>query len=146
MTCETIIRPRALKQGGGNGFDRKAGRTEGEPRPDPVEDEERRELLCRGCRSPITRRDLAMEISGSHRHVFFNPHGLVFELGCFASAKNVIPQGPRTDEFTWFPGYEWQVVTCSGCSGQLGWRYTSADGGFFGLIVAALTEDSAQRP
>lgn len=144
MACETIIRPRGLKQGGGNGFDRRPARREGDPASDPardpLKDEERRELVCRSCRAPITRRDLAMEVNGSHRHVFFNPHGLVFELGCFASAKNVLPLGPRTDEFTWFPGYAWQAVACSGCSGQLGWRYTAPGGGFFGLILAALTE------
>ena len=103
-------------------------------------------LICRACRSRITRRDLGMEVNGSHRHVFFNPHGDVFELGCFASAKNLVPTGPKTDEFTWFPGYVWQVVACTGCSTQLGWRYTGKGGGFFGLILTALAEDATGKP
>ncbi|MEF2231620.1 MAG: cereblon family protein [Pseudodesulfovibrio sp.] len=143
--CETILRPRALRRGGGNGFDRPSGRPEGGARSEAAESGDRRELVCRECRMPITRPDLAMEINGSHRHVFFNPHGLVFELGCFASARNVLTHGARTDAFTWFPGYEWQVATCTGCSAQLGWRYTSPDGGFFGLIAAALAEDDGRR-
>jgi len=98
-------------------------------------------LVCRACRSRITRRDLGMEINGRHRHVFFNPDGLVFELGCFASARNLTPGGPETGEFTWFPGYRWQVVLCTGCSSQLGWRYVGDDGGFFGLILKALMEE-----
>ncbi|WP_319582779.1 cereblon family protein [uncultured Pseudodesulfovibrio sp.] len=98
-------------------------------------------LVCRVCHSRITRRDLGMAINGSRRHVFFNPDGLVFELGCFASARNLTPAGPETDEFTWFPGYRWQVVLCTGCSTQLGWRYVGADGGFFGLILKALMEE-----
>lgn len=104
-----------------------------------------RVLVCKLCRSRITRRDLAMEVDGQHRHVFFNPHGIVFELGCFASAKNVVPAGPKTDEFTWFPGYSWQVVACTGCATQLGWRYTGKDGGFFGLIVKALIEEEGRK-
>ena len=108
---------------------------------DPVEAEIGGVLVCRACRSRITRRDLGMEINGRHRHVFFNPDGLVFELGCFASAKNLSPAGPETGEFTWFPGYRWQVVLCTGCSTQLGWRYVGDEGGFFGLILKALMEE-----
>lgn len=110
--------------------------------PEPSAGEGGRRLVCKACRTRITRRDLGMEIDGKHHHVFFNPHGYVFELGCFASAKNVIPTGPRTDEFTWFPGYAWQVVACAGCNSQLGWRYISPTaGGFFGLILNALIEE-----
>lgn len=102
-------------------------------------------LVCKACRSKITRRDLGMKVDGNHRHVFFNPHGEVFEVGCFASAKNILPTGPRTDEFTWFPGFEWQAVACTGCLGQLGWRYTGNNGGFFGLIITALAEEIGTR-
>lgn len=105
-----------------------------------------RVLVCKLCRSTITRRDLGMEIDGKHQHVFFNPHGYVFELGCFASAKNVVPAGPKSEEFTWFPGYAWQVVACTGCATQLGWRYTGQGGGFFGLIVNALIEEEGRKP
>lgn len=104
-----------------------------------------RKLVCKVCRSVITRHDLAMEVDGKHRHVFFNPHGYVFELGCFASARNVAAAGPRTDEFTWFPGYAWQVVACADCATQLGWRYTGKDGGFYGLITSALIEEEGRR-
>lgn len=109
---------------------------------EPVPDEDRRVLVCRTCRTRITRRDLGMSVDGQHRHVFFNPHGLVFEVGCFASARNVVPAGPRIDEYTWFPGYAWQAVGCTGCMSHLGWRYTGGEGGFYGLILTMLTEHS----
>jgi len=105
-----------------------------------------RKLVCKLCRSVITRQELGMEVNGQHRHVFFNPHGYVFELGCFASAKNVVPTGPKTDEFTWFPGLTWQVVACAHCASQLGWRYTGGDGGFYGLILTALIEEEGRKP
>ena len=118
------------------------GRSTPEENPETGTSEGGRVLLCKTCRSKITRRDLGMKIDGKHRHVFFNPHGYVFELGCFASAKNVIPTGPKTDEFTWFPGFTWQVIGCTGCSTQIGWRYTSdTQGGFFGLILVNLVEE-----
>lgn len=104
-----------------------------------------RKLVCKLCRSVITRRELGMEVNGQHRHVFFNPHGYVFELGCFASAKNVVPTGPKTDEFTWFPGYVWQVVACAHCASQLGWRYAKDGGGFYGLILTALIEEEGRK-
>ncbi len=105
-----------------------------------------RALFCKNCRSKITRRALGMRIDGQHRHVFFNPHGLVFEIGCFASARNVAVTGPKTDEFTWFPGYIWQAVGCTGCSTMLGWRYSGSKGGFFGLILNALIEEEDIGP
>ncbi len=70
----------------------------------------------------ITRRELAMRIDGKHRHVFSTrTAGLRNRLLCLG--ENIIPGGPKTDEFTWFPGYAWQAVGCSGCSSMLGWRY-----------------------
>ncbi len=104
-----------------------------------------RKLVCKTCRTVITRPDLGMEVDGKHRHVFFNPHGYVFELGCFASARNVIPTGPKTEEFTWFPEYAWQFVACAGCQAQLGWRYTGNKGGFYGLILKSLIEEEGRK-
>ncbi|MEZ7198472.1 cereblon family protein [Pseudodesulfovibrio karagichevae] len=149
IRCKTPERALRREQGreppsgdspGGPGPDEKPGEGPGE-RLKPVDAETGGVLVCRACRSRITRPDLGMKVNGRHRHVFFNPEGLVFELGCFASARNLSPAGPETDEFTWFPGYRWQVVLCTGCSTQLGWRYVGADSGFFGLILKALLEE-----
>lgn len=119
---------------------------DGAPDPDSNPDTARPVLVCRVCRTVVTRPDLAVKVDGSHRHVFFNPHGLVFDLGCFASARNVLPTGPRTDEFTWFAGYRWQAVVCAGCAGLLGWRYTGQEHAFFGLILPALIETGEDHP
>lgn len=122
------------------------GVPDGSPDPDSNPDTARPVLVCRACRTVVTRPELAVEVNGSHRHVFFNPHGFVFDLGCFASARNVLPTGPRTDEFTWFAGYRWQAVVCAGCAGLLGWRYTGQGHAFFGLILPALTETGEDHP
>ncbi|MUM77662.1 hypothetical protein GKC30_08455 [Pseudodesulfovibrio sp. F-1] len=109
--------------------------------PDPA----RPALACRVCRTVVTARQLAVTVGGAHRHVFFNPHGHVFEIGCFASARNILPSGPPTAEFSWFAGYAWQAVLCAGCAGMLGWRFTGQDPAFFGLILPALVEVEEPR-
>ena len=146
MTATCKHRLRALRDDDRQPEKVARGRVAPENEPAPDEGGRGTVLVCRVCRSRITRRDLSMEVDGSHRHVFFNPHGEVFEVGCFASAKNMLPSGPKTDEFTWFPGYMWQAVACTGCISQLGWRYTGKGGGFFGLILAALAEEITGTP
>lgn len=143
-TCKTLTR--ALRDESDKARTPDSGHIEPEKHDEPDVTESGGVLVCRACRSRITRRELGMEVNGSYRHVFFNPSGDVFELGCFASAKNTIPTGPKTDEFTWFPGFQWQVVSCTGCATQLGWRYTGKGGGFFGLILSTLMEELGGKP
>ena len=78
-------------------------------------------------------------VAGAHRHVFANPQGHVFEIGCFAAAPGCAAVGPPSSDFSWFPGTLWQVVICVACGLHLGWCYTQSDGGtFFGLILDRL--------
>jgi len=116
------------------------GDTAPESTPEAITGENDRPLACKQCLTNITRRDLAMTVDDKHKHVFFNPAGQVFEVGCFAAAKNIKMHGVKTEEFTWFPGYSWQVATCTACNAQLGWRYTNNSSGFFGLILSMLVE------
>jgi len=98
-------------------------------------------LLCAVCRTTITWKEASISINGSQSHVFLNPSGMVFEVGCFSRAINLAGLGPVTSEFTWFPGYFWQTVICSNCHSQLGWSYHSDDAAmFFGLILNRLTD------
>ena len=100
-------------------------------------------LVCAGCRNPITRDQYRISRQGQHKHVFFNPNGLVFEIGCFSSASGCYQAGQSTFEFTWFEGYAWQITLCSACNLHLGWQYRSRGGdGFYGLILGALLEQS----
>jgi hypothetical protein len=100
-------------------------------------------ILCRACLHPITRVSERIAVQGSHRHTFANPHGLVFEIGCFRQASGCAAAGAATDEFTWFAGYSWRVCVCSACLVHLGWRFSSRSGDVFhGLIVDRLIEPS----
>ncbi|WP_291323465.1 cereblon family protein [Desulfonatronospira sp.] len=110
---------------------------------DTLESQRSPNLLCYGCMSRITSQDAGINVNGSHRHVFVNPHGLFFEIGCFSWAVNCLGTGPSTEEFSWFPGYAWQIAVCVSCLMHLGWRYEAPDtGGFYGLIMDRLILES----
>jgi hypothetical protein len=105
---------------------------------DSTEDSGRR-LCCAACRRPITREDQRIRVQSRHEHVFSNPLGLTFRIGCFAVASGCVYFGEATEEWTWFPGYRWQVSVCGGCGSHLGWRYMGRDGdGFHGFILRHL--------
>jgi len=113
---------------------------------DPEKTTGRRFLLCSGCLNRITRNDVQINVNGSHKHVFVNPQGLVFELGCFAWAVNCVGTGPSTSEFSWFSGYQWQITVCLQCLKHLGWKYEAPDkNGFYGLILDRLVEESGNN-
>ncbi|MFN2267792.1 MAG: cereblon family protein [Desulfonatronovibrio sp.] len=100
-------------------------------------------LICKACSTVITSKSLAVSINDSHRHVFVNPHGLVFEVRCFSKAMNISGLGPITSEFSWFPGYSWQAALCTVCQTHLGWSYQSKDNEiFFGFISDRLIAKS----
>ena len=108
-----------------------------------VEDETEEDILdpesyvrCRQCLNIITHPDERMAVQGSHQHTFANPHGIVFEIGCFKTAKGCGYAGPSSDEFSWFPGYWWRIAVYLRCSMHLGWLFDSPDSdSFHGLIL-----------
>lgn len=107
---------------------------------DPAPEEEEY-ILCRQCRQAITRPDDRLSIQGAHRHTFANPHGIVFDIGCFRSVMGCGYAGAASDEFTWFAGYHWRVCYCRMCLTHLGWIFGSKTGdNFHGLILDKLIE------
>jgi hypothetical protein len=105
------------------------------------EPEEEEYILCRQCRQAITRPADRIAVDGSHRHTFANPHGIVYEIGCFKTVRGCGYAGELTDEFSWFAGYSWRVSFCSLCLTHLGWMFVSGAGDIFhGLILDRLLE------
>ena len=101
-------------------------------------DEQKKHILCRTCGNFITSDADSITVNGSHDHTFVNPVGLKFHIGCFSNAGGCHIMGVPTAEYTWFPGFTWSYVVCSGCLTHLGWLYQSGGGGFFGLILDQL--------
>lgn len=95
-------------------------------------------IFCRTCGEVVTARKQMIEVSGTHTHTFFNPAGIVFELGCFRQAKGCVVVGKPTDEFSWFAGHVWSYALCKACQNHPGWFFEGRDSSFFGLILPRL--------
>ncbi|MDY6823922.1 MAG: cereblon family protein [Thermodesulfobacteriota bacterium] len=102
-------------------------------------------LLCRQCRQPITTPEHRIVVNNYHCHTFANPGGIVFDVGCFQRAPGCGHTGAPTDEFTWFPGYKWQIAVCGGCLLHMGWRFTSPAGEFHALILDNLVPSQDKK-
>jgi len=104
-----------------------------------AEEDAKPEILCRQCRQGVTDPEQRITAQGGHRHTFANPHGIVFEIGCFHEVRNCGVLGAPTAEFSWFSGFRWQIVICGTCLTHLGWLFSSdAPEHFFGLILDRL--------
>ena len=102
-----------------------------------------KKILCRQCRQLITTTGQRIEVEGAHQHTFFNPHGIVYEIGCFRSVTGCRLTGPVSKEFSWFAGYGWRISVCSRCLVHLGWLFLSDSGSSFsGLVLNRLIEDT----
>jgi hypothetical protein len=96
-------------------------------------------ILCRECRRIITYPEERIEVTGSYHHTFANPHGIVFEIGCFKSAEGCVHFGVPTHDFSWFKGFQWRLSACGFCLIHLGWIYTRPEATtFYGLILDRL--------
>ncbi len=107
--------------------------------PQDSDDSGKNEFLrCTGCQYPITRKMDRSQINENHQHVFANPHGYIYQIGCFAQAPGCVVTGQETGHFSWFPGYAWQIALCGQCFTLLGWAFNSGESQFFGLILDKL--------
>ncbi len=111
-------------------------------------DDAGRLLVCRHCGAAISDSGALFPMGGDKlTHVFSNPYGKLHELVTARRAQGLILQGPASAEFTWFPGYVWEIAYCAGCRAHLGWQFTAERGDtepqrFYGLLVAEVVEAS----
>ena len=104
-------------------------------------------LVCARCAAHITSESAQISIHGGHQHVFTNPHGLRFQIGCFGAATGCEFTGTYTLEWTWFPDYAWRVTQCERCHTHLGWHFRDTSGDakppdFFGFISDRLASEN----
>jgi hypothetical protein len=111
-----------------------------------TEEPKRDDLLCRQCMAAITSESSRIVINGAHNHTFANPHGLVFEIGCFRHAAGCGLAGPPSNEFSWFPPHSWRVAICGACLTHIGWGFSSSERGmFYGLILDRLIKTDSHN-
>lgn len=97
-------------------------------------------IFCRACGGVVTDRGQRISVGGYHTHTFFNPAGIVYELGCFHQASGCFIDGEATAEFSWFAGHLWRFALCRWCQVHLGWFFEMGEKNFYGLILARLRE------
>ena len=96
-------------------------------------------IYCRQCLKIISNPDERIEVQGAHQHTFANPHGIIFEIGCFRTAEGCLMTGPYSEAFSWFKEFSWQVAVCRRCLIQLGWFFSSTrHKDFYALILNRL--------
>lgn len=90
-------------------------------------------VVCNACGARITLSASAVGVQGAHQHEFTNPSAITFVVRCFSTAPGCLPVGERSTEWTWFPGYAWQIEVCRACTTHLGWSFHGKRR-FYGLI------------
>lgn len=127
----------ALRTGSAESEDEWATVAEGEEEPE----EPQGPLYCASCGAKVTFRSYARSVDGAFEHVFTNPHGYVFRVGCFSVAPGAFPVGEYTEEFSWFTGTQWCFAVCAACLVHIGWKFVRRDGSsFYGLVMTKLRE------
>jgi len=117
-----------------------------EEKPLKTESDSEEAILCRQCHQVLTKPSERISIQGTHRHTFANPHGIVFQIGCFRSVQGCGYVGPATSEWSWFKGYSWRILVCRMCLTHLGWLYTSAGNESFGGLILDRIIESKEVP
>ncbi len=103
-------------------------------------DRDEEKIICKSCGNLITFKGCIIEINGKHEHTHYNPEGVIYNIGCFSSARGCTTTGQPTLEYTWFAGYAWSLSLCANCHIHLGWHFQSGEKSFFGLIMNKLIE------
>ncbi|MCR9278551.1 MAG: cereblon family protein [Pseudomonadaceae bacterium] len=103
------------------------------PKPDEY-------LVCAHCKTSISHTDYATLTNGSFEHYCTNPHGFDFHIGCYRRAPGCAISGEPTHADSWFPGFMWQLASCSNCTTHLGWLFERPDEHFYGLILDRIEE------
>ena len=103
-------------------------------------------VYCAQCRQQITDTSSIFSLDGQSTHnAFANPAGHLRVVITFESLRNYTEDPYITRNFTWFPGYSWQVIYCQSCKSHLGWKYRSnthrTSKFFYGLLQAAIFVD-----
>ena len=130
-----LLRPQPDKQ------NKETLKNDAEDEHQEKESDSEKYILCRQCLQVITSPTERIAVQGSHQHTFANPHGIIYEIGCFKSVIGCGYAGPASDEFSWFRGFSWRVAVCAMCLTHVGWLFiSSSSDSFNGLILDRLLE------
>lgn len=85
-------------------------------------------LACTNCKNVICYKSDVFPMSqNGAQNSFINPNGFIHDTLTVLKVRGVTQEAFWSQEFTWFPGYEWRYAYCSLCRQHLGWCYRSID-------------------
>lgn len=101
---------------------------------------------CKRCRTRIASySDIFAMARGNVNANYCNPAGYIHET---LTVHKTIDDSARivdrpSTEFSWFPGYAWQIAVCKKCSSHIGWKFIALEKNlkpktFFGLSCKSL--------
>lgn len=108
---------------------------------------------CKRCKTQIAcYSDIFAMAKGNVNVNYCNPAGYIHEtLTVHKTLENAakIVDRPST-EFSWFPGYAWQIAVCNKCTTHIGWKFVAVTKNlkpksFFGLSCKSLIVASVDR-
>lgn len=101
---------------------------------------------CKRCRTQIAcYSDIFAMAKGNVNANYCNPAGYIHETltvhKTLDDAAKIVDR-PST-EFSWFPGYAWQIAVCKRCSSHIGWKFIAVTKNlkprtFYGLSCKSL--------
>ncbi len=98
---------------------------------------------CAACGKEIAADRDRIPLEGAATRTFVNPIGIEYLIAGFREAPGCAGNGEISPYWSWFPGFAWQIVVCSGCGAHLGWTFASESERFYGLILERLIAPSA---
>uniref|UniRef100_A0A182PJ24 Protein cereblon n=1 Tax=Anopheles epiroticus TaxID=199890 RepID=A0A182PJ24_9DIPT len=85
-------------------------------------------FICKRCESEIANYDdmFAMSKQGVQTS-YCNPAGYVHDTLTVHKTKenSTLPVERPSTNFSWFPGYSWQIIVCANCRQHLGWKFVA---------------------
>ncbi|XP_049294794.1 protein cereblon [Anopheles funestus] len=85
-------------------------------------------FICKRCESEIANYDdmFAMSKQGVQTS-YCNPSGYVHDTLTVHKTKenSTLPVERPSTNFSWFPGYSWQIIVCANCRQHLGWKFVA---------------------
>lgn len=101
---------------------------------------------CKRCKTKIAvYNDIFAMAKGNVNANYCNPAGYIHEtLTVHKTLENSTRLVDRpSSEFSWFPGYAWQIAVCITCSSHIGWKFLALNKNlkpkaFFGLSCKSL--------
>ena len=74
-----------------------------------------------------------------------NNHGYNHEMLTVKKCWSVMTQGQPESQYSWFPGYTWQIINCPECWSHLGWCFRATRDElkprmFYGLTKTAIVD------